>query len=525
MAKIAFILLCHKNPQAIIDQAQQLTAAGDYIAIHFDANARLQDYKHIRRSLAGNKNVTFAKKRIKCGSGEWSLVQATLNAIKAASDAFPQASHFYMLSGDCMAIKSARYAHQFLDDRDVDYIESFDFFESNWIKTGMKEDRLIYRHFFNERTRKWFFYKSLNWQKRLGLSRQIPRDLKIQIGSQWWCLRRRTIEAILDFTKTRKDVLRFFQTTWIPDETYFQTLVRHLIPVVEIQTRALTFLVFSDYGMPATFYNDHYDFLVAQDFLFARKISPDAADLKQHLGQLYASNKADFQITEDGRKLYLFLTQAGRTGQRFAPRIWEKEGQIGHGRTLFILVCKKWHVAKRLMDLLKTYIELPALGFLFGEDPEVLPYLGGILSNQNKINRHRRLVMRLLFEHFQRDRIMICVDPSEIDTLRDFQSDPVETRILEINCMFDDQYLLGHAQRIGLIKGIAENKSTDRVLPSLRNQIDQERETIRQSGFENRFVVSQAAQDDENILELMAFCNLDQYEATRIIEQKWIFSD
>ena len=91
--------------------------------------------------------------------------------------------------------------------------------------------------------------------------------------------------------------------------------------------------------------------------------------------------------------------------------------------------------------------------------------------------------------------------------------------------MFDDQYLLGHAQRIGLIKGIAENKSTDRVLPSLRNQIDQERETIRQSGFENRFVVSQAAQDDENILELMAFCNLDQYEATRIIEQKWIFSD
>ena len=63
MAKIAFILLCHKNPQAIIDQAQQLTAVGDYIAIHFDASARLADYQQIRRSLADNKNVTFAKKR------------------------------------------------------------------------------------------------------------------------------------------------------------------------------------------------------------------------------------------------------------------------------------------------------------------------------------------------------------------------------------------------------------------------------------------------------------------------------
>ena len=139
MAKIAFILLCHKNPQAIIEQAQQLTAVGDYIAIHFDANAKPEDYKTIQQTLATNENVTFAKKRIKCSWGEWSLVQATLNAIEAACEAFPLASHFYMLSGGCMAIKSARYVHQVLDDRDVDYIESFDFFESNWIKTGMKK--------------------------------------------------------------------------------------------------------------------------------------------------------------------------------------------------------------------------------------------------------------------------------------------------------------------------------------------------------------------------------------------------
>ena len=58
----------------------------------------------------------------------------------------------------------------FLDNSDVDYIESFDFFESDWIKTGMKEDRLHYLHFFNERTQKWLFYTSLNLQHRFGLS-------------------------------------------------------------------------------------------------------------------------------------------------------------------------------------------------------------------------------------------------------------------------------------------------------------------------------------------------------------------
>lgn len=95
-------------------------------------------------------------------------------------------------------------------------------------------------------------------------------------------------------------MLRFFRTTWIPDETYFQTIIGHLIPTVEIESRTLTFLVFSDYGIPATFYNDHYDFLVAQDFLFARKISPGAADLKEQLGQLYASDKTNFEISDDG---------------------------------------------------------------------------------------------------------------------------------------------------------------------------------------------------------------------------------
>lgn len=83
--------------------------------------------------------------------------------------------------------------------------------------------------------------------------------------------------------------MKFFKTTWIPDETFFQTLVGHFIPSKEIRTRTLTFLVFSDYGMPAKFYNDHYEFLIRQDSLFARKISAGATALRQRLGALYNS--------------------------------------------------------------------------------------------------------------------------------------------------------------------------------------------------------------------------------------------
>jgi hypothetical protein len=128
MAKIAFILLCHKDVPAIIAQAERLTATGDYVAIHFDARARDADYAAITSALADNAGVVFAKKRIKCGWGAWSLVQATLVTVDMAEQSFPDATHFYMLSGDCLPVKSAAYAHRFLDDADRDYIEAFDFF-------------------------------------------------------------------------------------------------------------------------------------------------------------------------------------------------------------------------------------------------------------------------------------------------------------------------------------------------------------------------------------------------------------
>ena len=75
-------------------------------------------------------------------------MQAALNTLRTALDTFPDTTHFYLISGSCMPIKSAGYMHEFLASRDADYIESFDYFTATWIKKGQREDRLMYRHFF-----------------------------------------------------------------------------------------------------------------------------------------------------------------------------------------------------------------------------------------------------------------------------------------------------------------------------------------------------------------------------------------
>jgi len=525
MARIAFILLCHKDPDAIIQQARRLTAAGDFMAIHFDARASRADYEQIRDALNDNPNVAFARRRIKCGWGGWSLVEATLLAVRAATEAFARATHFYMLSGDCMAIKSADYAHSFLDRDDADFIESVDYFASNWIKTGFKEERLIYRHYFNERTHKWWFYTSFEWQKRLGLKRRVPDDLQMMIGSQWWCLRRRTIEAILRFCAERPDVMRFFRTTWIPDETFFQTIVRHIVSEREIRSRTLTFLIFSDYGMPAVFYDDHYDLLLSQDYLFARKISPEAQVLKQKLGDLYCATDATFQVSNEGRNLYRFLTGRGRFGRRFAPRFWETESTLGRERELMIVICKKWHVAKRLLDRIRPVSDVPVIGYLFDEENARLPDLGGIQKTLEKRTRHRRALMRMLFDYHETDRLVICLDPDNMDLLRDFQTDRSTTRLLEIACRFTDDDLLSHAMRTGLAGTRTPQETIDTLLPTIRADLDHESDVLRDAGFDHFHRLCETAGVPDNALALAAFLSVAPEDVLDIVRAEDLFYD
>lgn len=525
MSRIAYILLCHKDPDAIIKQAQRLTAVGDYMSIHFDGRAKASDFIRIKDALRDNPHVTFARKRIKCGWGEWSLVQATLHAIEAAAETFPKATHFYMLSGDCMAIKTAEYAHEFLDRHDRDYIESFDFFESDWIKTGIKKERLIYRHFFNERQNKKLFYASFNLQKRFGLERRIPDDIQVQIGSQWWCLRRRTIEWILDFTRQRPDVMRFFRTTWIPDETFFQTLVRHLVPEAEIECRTLTFLMFSDYGMPVTFYNDHFDLLLTQDFLFARKISPGAIELKNRLGRLYAARGVRFQISNEGRSLFKFLTGRGRIGRRFGMRFWEVESSLGRERELLIVTCKKWHVAKRLLGGIRKVTNIPATEYVFNEENTELPDLGGIQATLWKRTRHRRALMRMLFEYFETDRLIVCMDPSNVELMEDFFSDRSKTKLLEIECNFSDEYLIGHAKRVGLAGERTTQATLNRLLPTIRNDMTHESDLIRDANFEPHLRIQENLSPEENADRLSEFLDIPHDRALQVAQTEYLFAD
>jgi len=346
------------------------------------------------------------------------------------------------------------------------------------------------------------------------------------IGSQWWCLRRLTVEAaVLDFIKTRPDVVRFFRTTWIPDETFFQTLVRHLVPDREIVSRSLTFKMFSDYGMPVTFYNDQYDLLISQDYLFARKISPEARGLEERLGALWMSGHKDFTVSQEGPRLYAFLTGRGRIGRRFGTRFWERESTLGPDRELFMLVCKKWHVAKRMLHAAEDRLQVRGVEYLFDEATCPVPHLGGIERTLEKRNRHRRALLRMLFDYYDTDRLMICLDPANIDLMRDFMSDRANARILELQCVFDDQYLVGHARRVGLATERTPDEVIQRMLPTLRHEFADQSVRIREAEFQHHWRLREDRGPGENAAVLSDYFNVDAETGYALAETPYLFAD
>lgn len=505
----------------MIEQASLLISAGDYAVIHFDGNAPRPEFAKIEAAFQDVPNVRLVK-RIRCGWGQWSLVEATLKGLEEAEEAFPDASHFALISGDCLPIKSAAFIHAKLDAEDCDYIEHNAFDEIDWVKVGLREERIIYRHYFNERSQKPLFYGSLKLQQKLGLTRQPPHDLRIMIGSQWFVLRRSTVEALQDFLRARKDVTRFFKTTWIPDEIFFQSVVMHLIPREQVRSRTQTFLLFSDYGMPVNFYRDHIEFLKAQDYFFARKISEYGQGLREEFAALYTDPSSQSPaISSSGASIYEYVRAKGRNGKRAADRFWQRGSTIGRRNELLIVVCKKWHIAGRLRQIIDS--DLCSYGYLFDNEADALPPLGNIESSREKRSRHRRAFLRLLFEYHDSHRLLVCLDPSNVDVIRDFASDDCGLRVLEIRTDLDDAFLRGHAERIGLGGAEIGESFLQNVLETLRLEISAESETLENLGLANMSVVSQDQSVGKNTAALMQFLGISDDKAKNIAENEDLF--
>ncbi|MFI0395746.1 beta-1,6-N-acetylglucosaminyltransferase [Paracoccus sp. p1-h21] len=274
--RLGIILLCHDQLGLAAHLARIWHDGGAAVAIHVDAKVSPAEAAQLQQDLSDCADLIFTR-RHSCEWGMFSLVQATQDAATALLGHFDDVTHVCLVSGSCLPLRPVPELCAYLDKhRDRDFIQSVSTEASDWIIGGLGKER--FRYYFPLSFRKYrrSFDRLVDLQRALRVRRRRPDGIYPHIGSQWWCLTRRTLSAILD-DPDRAAHDRFFRHSWIADESYFQTLARR--HSVNIESRSLTVSKFDMQGKPYTFYDDHADMLRDSGCFIARKIWPRAVGL------------------------------------------------------------------------------------------------------------------------------------------------------------------------------------------------------------------------------------------------------
>jgi hypothetical protein len=270
---VGFVMLVHASLDRAAQVIRHWAESGCPVVVHVDSRVDPDDHRAFSRRLAGLENVRFAR-RYPCEWGTWRIVEATLAASKLMLEEFPEVGHVFLASGSCLPLRPMQELEGYLVRHPhTDFIESVTTPDVAWTKGGLESERFTLRFPFSWRRHRRLFDASVRFQRRLRLGRRLPDGLVPHLGSQWWCLSRATLSAILnDPARRRYD--RYFRLVWIPDESYFQTLVR--LHSTRIESRSLTLSKFDSQGKPYIFYDDHLQLLRRSDCFVARKIWPRA---------------------------------------------------------------------------------------------------------------------------------------------------------------------------------------------------------------------------------------------------------
>ncbi|WP_339768740.1 beta-1,6-N-acetylglucosaminyltransferase [uncultured Pseudosulfitobacter sp.] len=270
---VGIIMLVHTALGRAEQAARHWAAAGCPVVIHVDKGVARATYERFVASLSDVKSVEFSK-RYRCEWGTWGIVAASQSASELMLERFRQVRHVYLASGSCLPLRPVEELIEYLEARpQTDFIESATTADVPWTVGGLDHERFTLRFPFSWKRNRFLFDKYVELQRRLRLRRKIPNGLTPHMGSQWWCLTRQTLSAILQ-DPDRAEYDRYFRQVWIPDESYFQTLARQY--AIKIESRSLTLSKFDFQGKPHIFYDDHLQLLRRSDCFVARKIWPYA---------------------------------------------------------------------------------------------------------------------------------------------------------------------------------------------------------------------------------------------------------
>lgn len=230
--KPGYIISAYKRPDLLKRLVESLGA--NQIAIHIDKKYNIADFT--ATGLGDLPNVTFLPQHT-CYWGLFGHVLASLEGMKWFLST--SCDYAILLTGQCFPLKSNEEIEFLLSELKGRSIIEFEKFpKSGWEHSdgGYKRLDRFYFSVHHPLYKKFKLFDFLSVEvARSEVLRQV-RSIKMQRrtvpfglhpygGSGYWCLSRSSVSYVVDYLKAHPGLQRFFATTFVPDEMFFQTIL------------------------------------------------------------------------------------------------------------------------------------------------------------------------------------------------------------------------------------------------------------------------------------------------------------
>ena len=257
MAKPAYIISAYKRPDLLFRLVTALENAP--VAIHIDRKSDI--FSAVQAPLQASRRTTLLRRHV-CHWGLFGHVRASLEGmiwfLKTDAD------YAILLTGQCYPLKTQQEIEADLDDlAGKSIMETTAFPKPEWLGWNDGGFRRIDRYYFQ-----------LGSQRRAlkPWARHIPGGLHPHGGSGYWCLSRAAVEYVVSYLRAHPEITRFFSTTLIPDEMFFQTILANSVLRGDIISALIHYTDWSaGGGSPAVLTLDTLPAIMASGAWFARK--------------------------------------------------------------------------------------------------------------------------------------------------------------------------------------------------------------------------------------------------------------
>lgn len=241
-----YLILAHKNPLQLGRMIERLDDGASKFFIHLDAKIPIEPFA----ACLEGAHIRFIEPRERCVWGDFSIVQATIRLMEAASK---EQGLFILMSGQDYPIQSQAYINDFLEcNKEFDFIE-IEPLEEKW-KPKMVKDKLEHYHILHSEERgnsncyapfrHCSVFQKLRTLTHLLKGRLSVKNFKLlcslpkrvapferqYAGSQFWAFSERTFYAVLHYIREHKAALEgYYKYTSSPDEIYFHSVLMDLV--------------------------------------------------------------------------------------------------------------------------------------------------------------------------------------------------------------------------------------------------------------------------------------------------------